>query len=209
MRRYGCYLFFQLRTHAAAFNSDGCEISSHPSRPQLPTDEEEQAQVQEELAEPVLSLTGAIVGLAAITVLVAISSEYLTGALEAVSEMTHINKSFLGLIVLPIAGNAAEHFTAVFFAVKDRMDAAIAISIGSSIQIAVFVLPVTVLVGWVIGCEMTLNFDPFAVIMMTVSVILSYFVTSDGYSNWLLGLQLILTYVLISCVFLFEKETSG
>jgi Ca2+:H+ antiporter len=158
---------------------------------------------------PALSLSGALASLAAITVIVAVCSEFLTGALEAVSHSSGVNQAFLGLIVLPIAGNAAEHITAVFVAVKDKMDLAIGVSLGSSIQIATFVLPVTVLAGWAMGKELTLDFDPFAVLMLTVSVILAYFVSSDGSSNWLLGLQLVLTYVLIGLVYLLEKEGSG
>jgi len=200
---YGCYLLFQLKTHATAFNSEG-EIQNLPQF----SDEEEAFAMDTEQSGPVLSLAGAITGLAGVAVLVAICSEYLTGALEAVSESTKINKAFLGLIVLPIAGNAAEHFTAVFFAIKNRMDAAIAISVGSSIQIAVFVLPVTVLVGWAIGKELTLAFDPFAVIILTLSVVLSYFVTSDGYSNWLLGLQVrSIEFIVYLKIRIFNQET--
>jgi len=153
--------------------------------------------------EPVLSLSGAIIGLSAVTLAVAACSEYLTGSIEAVTTSMHVNKSFLGIILLPIAGNAAEHFTAVFLAMRNKMDAAISIAVGSSIQIAVFVLPVTVLAGWAIGVPFTLSFDPFAVIIMTMSVILAYFVMADGRSNWFLGLQLLGTYVFVSCVFFF------
>lgn len=220
--RYCCYLYFQLKTHAGSFDSRAPSADLEDQQQQYEeqgrNQEEEEFMLSEEQVDaqeaqaikeegPYLSVAGALFGLSIVTVLVAICSEYLTGALEAVSETTNINKSFLGLIVLPIAGNAAEHFTAVFFAMKNRMDAATAISIGSSIQIAVFVLPVTVVVGWCIGSNLTLAFDPFAVLMMTLSVILSYFVTSDGYSNWLLGLQLILTYIIIGSVFFFEQET--
>lgn len=206
---YICYLYFQLKTHAEEFssaeerlhrNSLGRVLTSDAECPPSPS----YAETYD--ISPVLSLPGAITGLSCVTIAVAACSEYLTGAIEQVSETTHINKSFLGLVLLPIAGNAAEHFTAVFLATKNKMDAAIAIAVGSSIQIAVFVLPVTVLVGWAIGMPLTLNFDPFAVIIMTLSVMLAYFVTSDGKSNWLLGLQLLLTYLLISSVYLLEQQ---
>eukprot|EP00887_Chlorella_sp_A99_P002319 scaffold10.g2319.t1 len=231
---YLCYLLFQLKTHADLFHEG----------------ESEEA--------PALSLSGAIAMLGCITVVVAICSEYLTGAIEA---------AFLGLIVLPIAGNACEHITAVFVAVKarlclwamrcDKMDLSIGVALGSSIQarvgargargprsprasrpprrslgrapparpprepsplrpppprprsppqIALFVVPSTVLVGWATGKDFTLNFDAFSVLMLTVSVILAYFVSSDGSSNWILGLQLCVTYLLIAFVFLLEKE---
>lgn len=158
---------------------------------------------------PQLSLSGALFSLTLITITVATCSEFLTGAIEAVSESSGINQAFLGLIILPIAGNACEHITAVFVAVKNKMDLAISVALGSSIQIATFVLPVTVLAGWAMGKELTLDFDPFAVLMTTVSVILAYFVSSDGSSNWLLGLQLVVTYLLIGAVYLLEDESQG
>ncbi|WPT13173.1 hypothetical protein PSENEW3_00001017 [Picochlorum sp. SENEW3] len=207
---YICYLFFQLKTHSESFSTNDLRedhvnsLGRHFSDAEDPTLSASLLDSYE--IGPVLSVSGAITGLTLVTITVALCSEYLTGAIEAVSEKTHINKSFLGLILLPIAGNAAEHFTAVFLALKNKMDAAISIAVGSSIQIAVFVLPVTVLVGWVIGRPFTLNFDPFAVTILTLSVVLAYFVTSDGKSNWLLGLQLILTYTLISFVYLLKHD---
>lgn len=206
---YMCYLYFQLKTHAEEFSSAEERLHRNSVVRVFSTDSEalpSPRSLETYEVGPVLSLSGAIAGLSLVTIAVAACSEYLTGAIEQVSETTHINKSFLGLVLLPIAGNAAEHFTAVFLAMKNKMDASIAIAVGSSIQIAVFVLPVTVLVGWAIGMPLTLNFDPFAVIIMTLSVMLAYFVTSDGKSNWLLGLQLLLTYVLISSVYLLERQ---
>lgn len=155
---------------------------------------------------PALSLFGALGTLTFITVAVAICSEFLTGSIEEVSKATNINQSFLGLIVLPIAGNAAEHLTAVFVAVKGKMDLAISVSLGSCIQIAIFVLPLTVVVGWAGGHDFDLVFQPFAILMLTMAVILAYFVSSDGSSNWILGLFLVLDYVLVAFVFLLQKE---
>ncbi|EFN54061.1 hypothetical protein CHLNCDRAFT_36262 [Chlorella variabilis] len=190
---YCGYLLFQLRTHADFF-SVSLPAAGAGGGPGA-ADE-----------VPALSLSGAMACLLSITVIVAICSEYLTGAIEAVSESSGINQAFLGLIVLPIAGNAAEHITAVFVAVKNKMDLSIAVALGSSIQIAVFLIPVVVLAGWAMGRDFTLDFDAFAVLMLTVSVILAYFVSSDGSSNWLLGLQLVATYCLIGFVFLLERE---
>lgn len=221
-----CYLYFQLKTHADSFagGSDPGVSSTYASATDLVALQQQGAPrsaadgapggaesrpdspAEDHHHHPTLSLSGALGTLTVITLLVAASSEYLTGALESVSSTFHINQAFLGLIVLPIAGNAAEHITAVFVAVKNKMDLAISVALGSSIQIAVFVLPVTVLAGWVMGKELTLNLDPFAVAMLTLSVVLTYFVSSDGLSNWLLGLQLVLTYVLIGSVYLLEKE---
>ncbi|KDD76674.1 hypothetical protein H632_c142p3, partial [Helicosporidium sp. ATCC 50920] len=179
---YLCYLLFQLKTHAECFVSE------------------------QENAQPALSGAGAAAVLAGCTVVIALCSENLTGAIEEVARSTGLNQAFLGLIVLPIAGNACEHITAVFVAMKNKMDLAIAVALGSSTQIALFVVPVTVLAGWAMGQPFTLEFDLFAVIMLTVSVVLAYFVSSDGQSNWLLGLQLVCTYLLIAIVFLLEHE---
>lgn len=176
---YICYLLFQLKTHGEMFVGD---------------DDQE---------TPSLSLAGALVTLAGITIVVAISSEFLTGAIEEVSKKSGLNQAFLGLIVLPIAGNACEHITAVFVAVKDKMDLAIGVALGSSIQIAVFVMPVMVLAGWAIGKDFTLTYiDPFASMFLTLSVVHAYFVSSDGHSNWLMGVQLISTYTLIAMLYL-------
>ncbi|KAK9852807.1 hypothetical protein WJX84_009290 [Apatococcus fuscideae] len=177
---YACYLLFQLKTHEDLFASDeGGEA-------------------------PCLSLSGAIGGLAVITVIVAVCSEFLTGALEDVSKQSGLNQAFLGLIVLPIAGNACEHITAVFVSIKNKMDLAIGVALGSSIQIAVFVIPVTVIVGWVFNKPFFLDsFAPFPTLMLTFAVIHAYFVSSDGNSNWLMGVELVGTYTLIAMLYLF------
>ena len=131
---------------------------------------------------------------------------FLTGAIEAVSAKSGLNQMFLGLIVLPIAGNACEHITAVFVAMKDKMDLAIGVALGSSIQIAIFVVPFMVIVAWILHLPFYLTyFEPFITTMLTLSVIHAFFVSSDGNSNWLLGVLLIATYVLIALLYLFLK----
>ena len=131
---------------------------------------------------------------------------FLTGAIEAVSAKSGLNQMFLGLIVLPIAGNACEHITAVFVAMKDKMDLAIGVALGSSIQIAIFVIPFMVTVAWILHLPFYLTyFEPFITTMLSLSVIHAFFVSSDGNSNWLLGVLLIATYVLIALLYLFLK----
>lgn len=131
---------------------------------------------------------------------------FLTGAIEAVSAKSGLNQTFLGLIVLPIAGNACEHITAVFVAMKDKMDLAIGVALGSSIQIAIFVIPFMVIVAWCMGLPFYLNFEPFAIIVLTLAVIHTFFVSSDGNSNWLLGVLLVATYILIGLLYLFLES---
>jgi len=194
---YCFYLFFTLKTHSDEANTtdEGRE-----------GEEDGEGAAGGEPDQPSLSLSGAIGMLTAITVIVAFASEFLTGSIEEVSEQAGISRPFLGLIVLPIAGNACEHITAVFVAAKDKMDLAIGVALGSSIQIAIFVLPVVVIAGWITGHHFSLALDPLSVLMLTLAVIHADFVSSDGSSNWLLGLQLVITYVLIGILFFFKTS---
>ena len=134
-----------------------------------------------------------------------VACRFLTGAIEAVSKSSGLNETFLGLIVLPIAGNACEHITAVFVAMKDKMDLAIGVALGSSIQIAIFVIPFMVIVAWIMGLPFYLDFEPFATMVLTLAVIHAFFVSSDGNSNWLLGVLLVATYTLVALLYLFLK----
>lgn len=96
-------------------------------------------------------------------------------------------RTFVGLILLPIVGNAAEHATAVTVAIKDKMDLAIGVAVGSSMQIALLVIPFVVILGWIIGTHdpnMNLAFDAFQVIMLFVSVLLVNYLIQDGKSHW-------------------------
>ena len=179
--RYVCYLAFQLHTHHNLFQGDD-------------GDEE----------EPVLSLPAALLMLAGITALVAFCSELLTGSIEAFSAQTGLGQAFVGMIVLPIAGNACEHITAVLVAMKNKMDLALGVAVGSSIQIATFALPFIVLVGWATGHAFSLDFDPFIVLVLVISVIHANFVLNDARSHWLMGVQLIATYVLIAIVMFYK-----
>eukprot|EP00775_Hariotina_reticulata_P012174 gene12173-12311_t len=176
---YCCYLAFQLRTHHNLFKGD--------------SDSEE---------TPVMTLPAAILMLTAITVLVAICSEYLCSSIEEFSQKSGLSQAFLGMVVLPIAGNACEHITAVVVAVKNKMDLSLGVAVGSSIQIAVFAIPFVVLVGWAIGRPFSLDFDPFAVLVLMLSVIHANFVTSDARSHWLSGVVLVAAYVVIAVVYL-------
>ena len=114
--------------------------------------------------EPQLSVTVALLTLAISTVLVALNAEYLVGSIDSITCGGGISKNFVGLILLPIVGNAAEHATAVTVAIKDKMDLAIGVAVGSSMQIALLVLPFTVVLAWIIGKDdMTLFFDGFQI----------------------------------------------
>ncbi|KAK6362379.1 hypothetical protein TWF730_006069 [Orbilia blumenaviensis] len=159
-------------------------------------DEEDE---EEEGPQPELLLVTAVILLAGSTALVAICAEFLVDSLDYLVEHSPISKYFVGLILLPIVGNAAEHATSVTVAYKDKMDLAIGVAVGSSMQIALLVIPFIVVLGWIMGIdEMTLYFDGFQVVLLLVSVLLVNYLIQDGKSNFLEGTLLIATYVIIA-----------
>lgn len=139
-----------------------------------------------------------------ITVLVAIESELLVGALEEATNQLGLTELFTGIILLPIIGNAAEHATAVVVAMKDKMDLSVSVALGSSLQIALFVAPVLVIAGLFLNQPMDLNFNPFELVAVMVAVLIANSVSSDGRSNWLEGSLLLATYVVIGAAFFFH-----
>ncbi|CAM9841025.1 unnamed protein product [Chrysoparadoxa australica] len=169
-------LFFQLRSHAHLFEDD---------------DE----------AEPALSLATSIIGLGAVTVAIAILSEYLVGSIDGFTQHANLSKTFVGIILLPIIGNAVEHVTAVTVAMKNKMELAMGVAVGSATQISMFVVPVTVLSGWAMKRDMTLAFPAEEVVLYLMSIIIVTASLSGGSSNWLQGSLLITTYVLIGLAF--------
>lgn len=138
------------------------------------------------------------------TVLVAIESELLVGALEEATAQLGLTELFTGVILLPIIGNAAEHATAVTVAMKNKMDLSVSVSVGSSLQIALFVAPVLVLAGWILGKPMDLNFNPFELVAVAVAVLIANSISSDGRSNWLEGTLLLATYIVLGFAFFFH-----
>ncbi len=144
-----------------------------------------------------------------VTLAVAVESELLVDTLEAATVDLGLPALFTGVILLPIIGNAAEHATAVTVAMKDKMDLSVSVALGSSMQIALFVAPVLVIAGWIIGQPMDLNFNPFELVAVGVSVLIANSISSDGNSNWLEGILLIATYAVISLAFFFHPVIEG
>jgi Ca2+:H+ antiporter len=146
---------------------------------------------------PVLMLLGA-------TLLVAWMSELLVGAVDEASRTLGLTPVFVGVIVVATIGNAAEHSTAVWMAVRNQMDLALNIAIGSSIQIALFVAPLLVFVSYLMGrAPMDLRFTPFEVVSVTIAVAAVGLVAQDGESNWLEGALLVAVYVILGLAFYF------
>lgn len=139
-----------------------------------------------------------------VTLGVALESEFLVGSLEEATTKLGLNSLFTGVILLPIIGNAAEHTTAVIVAMKNKMDLAMSVALGSSLQIALFVAPVLVIIGKFIGQPMDLDFNPFELVAVVVSVLLANSISSDGRSNWLEGVLLLATYTILALAFYFH-----
>ena len=195
---YVMYLVFQLRTHSELF------------------DAETQAEDEEE-ETPVMGPWAAAGVLIITTLLVALCAEYLVDSIDAMVEKANVSKTFIGLILLPIVGNAAEHVTAVVVAVKgkldlalsitagsslqvslfrflhltnnetDKMDLALGVAIGSSMQIALLITPFLVILGWIIDQPMSLKFETFETVVFFLSVLVVTYVLNDGKSNYLEG----------------------
>lgn len=198
---YILYLVFQLKTHKALFEEqahedDGIITTSLPTDGQKPESES-------------LSIYGALAVLVATTVLVSVCADYLVGAIDDIVELSGLSKTFIGLIVLPIVGNAAEHATAIIVAMKDKMDLAIGVAVGSSLQIALFVTPFMVIIGWIIDVPMSLYFSTFETAIMLVSVFITNLVILDGESNWLEGAMLLSTYLIVALAFFYYPDTIG
>jgi len=175
---YGLFLYFQLKTHADLFaEEDGEEDTSD-----------------------VLAPVPSVILLFLCTLVVAACSEALVDSIEEVSENYGLPKAFIGVILLPIVGNAAEHATAVTCAYKGMMDLALGVAVGSSTQIALFVVPCAVMCGWWYDQPMNLAFRNFDTACQMLSVFLVSQVLQHGNTNWLHGAMLMTTYVLIACI---------
>jgi Ca2+:H+ antiporter len=177
---YGLGLLFSLKTHKSLFRSD----FDH--------------------GEPKWSVGKALGLLGGATVFVALMSEFLVASLEPTVEQLGVSKLFVGLIVVPIVGNAAEHSSAIFLAAKNKMDVSIEIAIGSSTQIALFIAPLLVFLSLLVGEPyLDLIFSSFEIAAVAFSSIVLGFIALDGRSNWFEGAQLVGAYCIMAVSFFF------
>jgi Ca2+:H+ antiporter len=182
---YVAGLVFSLRTHRELFNPH--------------TDEEDE---DDDIWG--WSMRTSVIALAIAGVAVGVMSEILVGSIEATSHSIGLSEFFIGVIVVAIVGNAAEHWVAVLVAVKDKMDLSVNIAIGSSAQVAMFVAPVLVLISFVLGPgPMPLVFNGFEVAAFFLAVLVAYQVTNEGESTWFEGVQLLALYVILGLSFYF------
>ena len=160
----------------------------------------------EEDEEQVLGVVDGIVWLTIVTLLISLLSEWLVETIESSSVKWGVSMSFLSTIVLPIVGNAAEHASAIIFAYRNKLDLALGVAIGSSTQIAMFVIPACVLAGWAMGQDLSLNFNIFETTTMFATVLVVTIYCLDGQSNWLKGVVLLLCYIIIAASFWVHKD---
>lgn len=137
------------------------------------------------------------------TLAVAVESEMLVGAVEPMTQALGLSHTFVGLILIPIVGNAAEHSAAVMVARKGNMDLAFQIALGSSTQIALLVAPLLILAGIVLGTGMDLVFEPFQVILLGLATAVVAMITQDGETHWFEGVQLLAVYAMIAVAVFF------
>ncbi|KAG9793421.1 Vacuolar calcium ion transporter [Exophiala dermatitidis] len=187
---YVAYLYFQLKSHADLFDDAEAQENDNPE-------------------DQLLGPWSAGVVLVIITLLVAWCAEYLVDSIDAIVEEAHISKTFIGLILIPIVGNAAEHVTAVIVAWKNKMDLAIGVAIGSSLQIAIFVTPFLVILGWIMDRPMTLHFETFETVSFFLASLVVVLLIQDGKSNYLEGLLCLGMYIIIALAFYVLPEDAG
>jgi Ca2+:H+ antiporter len=176
-------LIFSLRTHRDLFNVE--------------------SEDDEEVNENTWSIRRSVILLAIAGVLVGIMSEILVGSIEEASHQVGLSQFFVGVFVVAIVGNAAEHYVAVVVAMKNKMDLAVNIAIGSSAQIALFVAPVLVLLSFFVGpYPMSLVFNGYELAGLIAAVLVANFLASEGESTWFEGVQLLALYLVLGLVFL-------
>ena len=176
---YGLFLLFQLRTHQDLFATDAGHEHEHAN----------------------MSKKEAIVLLIGATVILGWMAEILVHSVSDAGKSLNLSPLFIGVILLPFFGNAAEHFTAVIVAKRNKMDLSFAIAVGSSTQIAVFVAPLMVIIAWIVGVPLDFNFGMFETIAVFLSVLIANAIASDGKSNWLEGAMLLGTYAIMAVAF--------
>ena len=182
---YFCVLGFSLKTHRHFFQGTESELEEKDEH---------------------WSRGKAIMVLLVSTAFVALLSEFLVGTIESIRATFGITETFVGIIVVAIIGNAAEHSTAILMALKNKMDLSVGIAIGSSLQIALFVAPLLLFVSYLLGKPMNLEFSQPEVFAVVASVYILFQISGDGETNWIEGVQLLSVYVILGILFFYPPE---
>jgi len=184
---YACVLGFELITHKQLYASDSQDGEGRKEASGW-------------------SVSKSLLVLTVATSLVALMSEFLVGAVEAARSALGLTEVFVGVIVIAVIGNAAEHSTAVMMAMKNKMGLSLGIAVGSSLQIALFVAPVLVFFSYLFGRPMDLEFTLPEVVAVIVAVHLIFQISGDGETNWLEGVQLLSLYLILGILFFYLPE---
>ncbi|KAF8349146.1 Calcium/proton exchanger [Amanita rubescens] len=182
-------------TQSAVASSE--EVSSHAGH----RDEEQRDESEDEDETPEMNFLAALFWLAVVTALVAVTAEWLVDSINGLTTSGKIQQEFVGLILLPVVANAAEHVTAVTVSDNDKLNLSLGVAVGSCIQIALFIIPFIVVLGWILGKPMSLLFDPYESITLFLSVLTVNLVVQDGKSNWLKGVILVCLNVILAITF--------
>ena len=188
---YGAILLFSLVTHKQLFAGGEADIA------------DDTRSSDAEPGEKPWPIRRAVLVLLVATVAVAWVSEFLVGAVEAAQHSLGVTETFVGVIIVAIVGNAAEHSTAITMAMKNKMDLALGIAVGSSLQIALFVAPVLVFASYLFPHQLNLEFTAPEVAAVVIAAFVTDQIAGDGESNWLEGIQLLALYVILGILFYF------
>jgi Ca2+:H+ antiporter len=188
---YLLMLLFSMKTHKHIYELNTTQL-----------DEEEQKEINSHEHQVVLWKQIAI--LLTCTIVLVFVSDVLVASLEKAIITLGFTSLFTGVILIPLFGGAVEYITAATFAMKNKMDLAMAVAIGSSLQIAMFVAPILVLAGQLMGKPMNLDFNPFEVLAIAIAVFITNSISTDGRSNWLEGALLLITYSVLGTAFYFH-----
>lgn len=199
---YGAYLFFQLRGQTELY------VPLSEDENQTGNDADHGGNHDDNEA-PEISKWESLIWLAIMTAWISILSQYLVDAIEGASASWNIPISFISVILLPIVGNAAEHASAIMFAMKDKLDISLGVAIGSSTQISMFGIPFCVVIGWIMGRPMDLNFQLFETATLFITVIVVAFFLQEGTSNYFKGLMLILCYLIVAASFFVHEDPTS
>ncbi|KFK34433.1 hypothetical protein AALP_AA5G144200 [Arabis alpina] len=197
---YIAYLIFQLWTHRQLFEEQEDEDDAY----------DDEVTVEE---TPVIGFWSGFAWLVGMTLVIALLSEYVVATIEDASDSWGLSVSFISIILLPIVGNAAEHAGAIIFAFKNKLDISLGVALGSATQISLFVVPLSVIVAWIMGVNMDLNFNILETSSLAVAIIITAFTLQDGTSHYMKGLVLFLCYIIIAACFFVDqipqKQPSG
>lgn len=198
---YGFTLLFSLVTHKKLFIGESIQGAAQAVGHELERDDEETPE-HEQIWTRGKSITVLLVA----TAFVALISEFLVGAIEQARGSLGLTEVFVGVIVVAIIGNAAEHSSAILMAMRNKMDLSLSIALGSSLQIALFVAPVLVFASYLFGKPMNLEFTIPEVVAVIASVLIAEQISSDGESNWVEGVQLLSVYAVLAILFYFLPD---